>query len=166
MLLQELFWTPRKYYVFDVTSFGQRWLPWTCNSVKIEIKFHLECKLYIPCAQLVLRLPMRDRTYLKVSRLSIESWLMKLWRSNMSPIRQPTFYKSAIDGISPNPALKAIHFRFRSIYFERIRKSLGVLRLKEDPLPASAPCCDQRPQISRPFRTAERNKLFKGNFRV
>ena len=47
-------WTPRKY-VFDVTSIGQRSSPWTCNSVKAEIKFHLECKLHFPNPQLMLR---------------------------------------------------------------------------------------------------------------
>ena len=46
--------TPRKY-VFDVTSVGQRSLPWTCNSVKVEIKFPLECKLRFPSAHLMLR---------------------------------------------------------------------------------------------------------------
>ena len=39
--------TPRKY-AFDVTSVGQRSSPWTWNSVKVEIKFHLECKLHFP----------------------------------------------------------------------------------------------------------------------
>ena len=33
-------------YVFDVTSIGQRSLPWTCNSVKNHEKIHLECKLH------------------------------------------------------------------------------------------------------------------------
>ena len=46
--------TPRKY-VFDVTSVGQLSLPWTYNSVKVEIKFHLECKLHFLSAQLMLR---------------------------------------------------------------------------------------------------------------
>ena len=46
--------TPEKY-VFDVTSVGQRSSPWTCNSVKVEIKFHLECKIHFPSAQIVLR---------------------------------------------------------------------------------------------------------------
>ena len=45
--------TPRKY-VFDVTSIGQRSSPWTRNSVKVEIKFRLECKLHFPGAQLML----------------------------------------------------------------------------------------------------------------
>ena len=46
--------TTRKY-VFDVTSIGQRSSPWTCNSVKVEMKFHLECKLHFPSAQFMLR---------------------------------------------------------------------------------------------------------------
>ena len=46
--------TPRKY-VFDVTSIGQRSSLSTCNSVKVEMKFHLECKLHFPSAQLMLR---------------------------------------------------------------------------------------------------------------
>ena len=36
--------SPRKY-VLNVTSLGERSSPWTCNSMKDEIKFHLECKL-------------------------------------------------------------------------------------------------------------------------
>ena len=39
----------------DVTSIGQRSLPWTYNSVKVEIKFLLECKFHFPSAQLMLR---------------------------------------------------------------------------------------------------------------
>ena len=39
--------TLRKY-VFDVTAVG-------CNSVKVEIKFHLKHKLHFPSAQLMLR---------------------------------------------------------------------------------------------------------------
>ena len=46
--------TPRKY-VFDVTYVGQRSSPWTYNSVKVERKFHLECKLHFPSAQFMLR---------------------------------------------------------------------------------------------------------------
>ena len=64
---------PRKY-VFDVTSVGQRSSPWTCNSVKVEKKIHLECKLYFPSAQLMLR----QMHLTKVSRLSIEflGWVL------------------------------------------------------------------------------------------
>ena len=46
--------TPRKY-AFDVTSVGKGSSPRTGNSVKVEIKFHLECKLHFPSAQLMLR---------------------------------------------------------------------------------------------------------------
>ena len=46
--------TPLRY-VFDVTFIGQRSSPGTCYSVKVEMKFHLECKLYFPGAQLMLR---------------------------------------------------------------------------------------------------------------
>ena len=46
--------TPRKY-LLDITSVGQHSSPWTCNSVKAEIKFHLECKLHFPSAQLMLQ---------------------------------------------------------------------------------------------------------------
>ena len=45
--------TPRKY-AFYVISIGQRSSPWPCNAVKVEMKFHLECKLHFPCAQLML----------------------------------------------------------------------------------------------------------------
>ena len=41
--------TPRKY---DALTF----VPWTCiNPVKIEIKFHIDCKLCFPCTQFMLR---------------------------------------------------------------------------------------------------------------
>ena len=46
--------TPRKY-VFDVTSVGQRSSPWTCELSESRDKFHLECKLHFPSAQLILR---------------------------------------------------------------------------------------------------------------
>ena len=46
--------TPRKY-VFDVTSVGQHSPPWTCSSVKVEVKFRLTCGLRFPCAQFMLR---------------------------------------------------------------------------------------------------------------
>ena len=62
--------TPRKY-VFDVTSVGQRSSPWTCNSVKIEIKIRPKCKLQFPSVQLMLR-QMHLTTVLKISRLSVE----------------------------------------------------------------------------------------------
>ena len=42
--------TPWKH-VFDVTSVGQRSSPWTCNSVKVEMRFRLECKLHFLCAE-------------------------------------------------------------------------------------------------------------------
>ena len=40
---------------FDVTSIVQRSSPWPCNSVEVEMKFHLECKFHFSCAQLMLR---------------------------------------------------------------------------------------------------------------
>ena len=46
----KMWWAPRTY-VFDVTSIGQRSSLWTCNSVKVEVKFHVECKLHCRCAQ-------------------------------------------------------------------------------------------------------------------
>ena len=45
--------TPRKC-VLDVTSIGPRSSPCLCNSVKVEIKCHLECKLHFSSAQLML----------------------------------------------------------------------------------------------------------------
>ena len=44
--------TPRKY-VFDVNSIGQRSSPWTCYSVEVEMKFHVECKHRFPWARLI-----------------------------------------------------------------------------------------------------------------
>ena len=57
--LSELVWywqvlpspTPRKY-VSDVTSTGQRSSPSPCNSMKVGINFHVECKRRFLCAQL------------------------------------------------------------------------------------------------------------------
>ena len=40
--------------VFDVTSVGQRFSPRAFNSVKAEVKFHLECKLRFSCVQALL----------------------------------------------------------------------------------------------------------------
>ena len=42
------FWQRAWHRVFDVTSVGQRSSPWPWNLVKVEIKFHLECKLCFP----------------------------------------------------------------------------------------------------------------------
>ena len=42
--------TPRKYI-----SIGQRSSPWPYNSVEVEMKFHLECKIHFPSSQLMLR---------------------------------------------------------------------------------------------------------------
>ena len=53
--------TSRKY-IFDVTSVGQRSSPWTCNPVKVEVKFHLECKLRSSCAQLMSVVTIDSRT--------------------------------------------------------------------------------------------------------
>ena len=91
--------TPRKYvfevtsvgqrkYIFDVTSIGQRSSPWPCNSVKVEIKFHLKCKLHFLCAHLLLRLknvsesfeakdwvswPRFDVTWIRATKLPLNS---------------------------------------------------------------------------------------------
>ena len=43
-------WSTPWKHVFDVTSIVQRSSPWTCYSVKVEMKFRLECKLHFPCA--------------------------------------------------------------------------------------------------------------------
>ena len=40
--------------VFDITSVGQRFSPRAFNSVKAEVKFHLECKLRFSCVQALL----------------------------------------------------------------------------------------------------------------
>ena len=63
--------TPRKY-VFDVTSVGQRSSPWTCNSVKVDIKFHLECKLHFPSAQFVATIIACNEHVCNVSRQSLD----------------------------------------------------------------------------------------------
>ena len=50
------FWDSREIlYVFEVTSVGQRSSPWTCKLTESQYKFHLECKLHLPSAQLMLR---------------------------------------------------------------------------------------------------------------
>ena len=60
--------TPRKY-VFDVTSVGQR-SSWTCNSVKVEIKLHLECKYCFLCARFMLRQMRRTNLSVGIEVLS------------------------------------------------------------------------------------------------
>ena len=67
-------WTPRKY-VHDVTSVGQRSSPWTCNSVEVETKFHLECKLHFPSAQLMLRQMHLTKVFESVEAKYWASWL-------------------------------------------------------------------------------------------
>ena len=64
--------TPRNY-VFDVTSLGQRSSPWTCNSVKAEITFHLEYKLPFPSAELMLRPHGKKTQFRRVDPGTIDS---------------------------------------------------------------------------------------------
>ena len=66
--------TPRKY-VLDVTSVGQRSSPWTCSSVKIEMKFHLECKLHFPSAILMLRQMLLTNVFESIEATYWVSWL-------------------------------------------------------------------------------------------
>ena len=61
--------------VFDVTSVGQRSSPWTCNSVKVGIKFHLECKLHFPSAQLMLRQMHLTKVFESIEAKYCVSWL-------------------------------------------------------------------------------------------
>ena len=62
-------------YVFDVTSVGQCSSPWTCNSVKVEIKFHLECKLHFPSVQLILRQIHLTKVFESIEAKYWVSWL-------------------------------------------------------------------------------------------
>ena len=79
--------TPRKY-VFDVTSVGQRSSPWTCNSVKVEIKFHLECKLHFPSAQLMLRQMHLRKVFESIETKYCVSWLsFGVWQVWIRAIR-------------------------------------------------------------------------------
>ena len=68
--------TPRN--VFDATSVDQRLLPCPRNSVEVEIKFHLECKLRYPGAQPMLR-QMHNEPIWK-HRGYVLSLLAKFWR--------------------------------------------------------------------------------------
>ena len=43
--------TIRRKDIFDVTSVGQRSSPWSCKSMKIGVKFHLESKPGLTCAR-------------------------------------------------------------------------------------------------------------------
>ena len=65
-------------YVFDVTSSGQRSSPWSCNSVRVEIKFLLKCKLRFPCAQFMLRQCIYE--LICKYRGWVLSFLPKFWR--------------------------------------------------------------------------------------
>ena len=78
--------TPRNYvfnvtsvgqrkYVYDVISIGQRSSPWTWNSVKVESKFHLECKLHLPSAQLLLRQMHLTNVSESIEAKYLVSWL-------------------------------------------------------------------------------------------
>ena len=80
VILSLVFPTPRKY-VFDVTSVGQCSSPWTCKLSESRDKFHLECKLHFPSAQLILR-----QMHLTTVSASIEvkywvSWLVLMLTS-------------------------------------------------------------------------------------
>ena len=70
-------WVPwHRGNVFDVTSVGQRSSPWMCKLSESRDKFHLECKLHFPSAQLILR-----RMHLTTVSASIEA---KYWVSWLS----------------------------------------------------------------------------------
>ena len=61
-----------------------RWSAWPCNSVKIEIKFCLECMLCFPCAQIMLR--QMHRTNLSVSIEAKYHWVSWLSYENYSQL--------------------------------------------------------------------------------
>ena len=65
-------------YVFDLTSIGQRSLPWPSNSVEVEMKFHIKSMHHFPSAQLMLQQMHLTNVDLKVSMLSIEflGWVL------------------------------------------------------------------------------------------
>ena len=71
--------TPRKY-VFRVTSIGERSSPWPRNSMKVEINFQLDCKLYLPSAQLMLRQKLMHLTkvFASIEAKHWVSWLRPL----------------------------------------------------------------------------------------
>ena len=73
-LVTEPMRTPREY-VFDVTSIGQRSSPWAWKLSESRDTFHLECKLYFPSAQRMLR-----QTHLTNVSESIEAKYWVSWQ--------------------------------------------------------------------------------------
>ena len=109
-----VWFTPWKF-VFDITSIGQRLSPWPCNSVEVEMKFHLECKLHFPCAQLMLR-----QTHFTNVPESIEakywvSWLSfdikQAWRWAIKTALNSSFCGVTADSKSMWPHGKKVYFR-------------------------------------------------------
>ena len=108
--------SPRKY-VFDVTSVGHRSSPWTCNSVKVRIKFNLQCKLHFPSTQLMLR----QMHFTNVSE-SIEakywvSWLsfdvQQAWILAIKTALNSSFCAATADSKSRWPDGKSVCLRCR-----------------------------------------------------
>ena len=69
-------WSPPPAHDTDVTSAGQRSSPWPCNSVKVEITFHVECNLRFLSAEVMLH--QMHRTDLSAS---IEAKYWVSWQS-------------------------------------------------------------------------------------
>ena len=71
-VVQQISGSTSRKYVFDVTFVGQRSPPWRCDSVRVEIKFQLECKLHFPSAQLIMHLTI---VYESIEATYWVSWL-------------------------------------------------------------------------------------------
>ena len=89
-----------------------RSLPWTCNSVKVDIKFHVECKLHFPSAQLMLRqmhltnVPESNEAKYRVSWLRL--YVEQAWTRAMKPALNSSFCAVTSDSKWPHDKKRAI----------------------------------------------------------
>ena len=108
------FGTPRKY-VFDVTSVGQRSSPWTCKLTESRYKFHLECKLHFPSAQLMLRQIHLTNVSESIEATYWVSWLRfdvrRAWIRAIKTALNSSFWSVTADSESGWPHGRKAYFR-------------------------------------------------------
>ena len=87
---------------------------WTCDSVKVEIKLHVECKLHFPCAQLMLRQMHStnlsesiDAKYLFIFWLRFDMWIrtMNFVRNRWLKIEVTAWQKKSVSAVSAQCAI-------------------------------------------------------------
>ena len=108
--LQVCWWVPVGYTTPNMylTSlpFGQRSSPWSCNSVKVVLTFHLECKICFSCAQFMSR--QMHWTNLPAS-IKAKYWFLdeRSWRQAM---KAPSFCAVTADSKSRWPLCRNAYF--------------------------------------------------------